>query len=435
MNQGVVAGGVDQLTTYLPEQAADVRSFNVGDELILIASQSNVSFENVDAPAVQALTLNSSGRAIWELCDGSHTLAQIINLLTANFAVDEELLPPQVQQIVAELARNGLLSGSPTRSCLRRPMTFVTGIEDKPYFWWQVAIFLESFRGKLPRGWRVLVVVSNNHRPISDPLAAIFDRYQTDYLTATNYAETHKLDIGWRGGEHHAALNRIEALAVASKVVNESDMICLLDTDIFVYSDLNLDIIPNHCAVPRNWHIESPVFFSTVDANKGHGVDLQKLLQAMGFGDEFKPGGVNVFVSGAVAKSEKFIADCFRFSQALFLLGRAAGADITWMAEMPCFALAMVSNGVDYDLLEDEEILVSSCDEKSLRPGTFYHYYSDPRDPAGRGAFHGSAWCKQDHREFDLLQSDLVSLAENAVTDHERYFFQLAKFAKDRLDV
>ena len=80
MNQGVVAGGIDQLTTYLPEQAADVRSFNVGDELILIASQSNVSFENVDAPAVQALTLNSSGRAIWELCDGSHTLAQIINL-------------------------------------------------------------------------------------------------------------------------------------------------------------------------------------------------------------------------------------------------------------------------------------------------------------------------------------------------------------------
>jgi len=313
-------------------------------------------------------------------------------------------------------------------------ITFVIGIEDKPYFWWQTAIFLESFRGKLPTGWRTFVVVCNNGAKISPELERILNRYSTPFSQSTNHAQTHRIDIGRNGGECHAALNRVEALSVAAKSVRDDDLICLLDSDIFLYGPLNMEIMPSGCAAARNWHIDNTKFFATVNKNAGRGIDLNKLLEAMGCEQPFLPGGVNVFVTGKVAKKEKFIADCYRFAHALFLLARAADVEIAWMAEMPCFALAMTANGIAYELLENTEFLVSSCAEASIPHGTLYHYYSDPKD-SGRFAFRGSKWHKQAYHDQDFLLSDFDSFARKASTDHERYFFQLAKQAGARIDV
>ncbi|MEL6817520.1 MAG: PqqD family protein [Pseudomonadota bacterium] len=421
---------------FYPSRSVGVRSFEVGDELVLVAAERDAGQEQSNAP-IKALTLNSSGRAIWERCDGSTSLEVLCSNLSDTFAVDAEILRAHIDQVISELSRFGMIDGLRPNGGADRidHMTFVIGVEDKAYFRWQTAIFLESLQGKLPNGWRTLVVVCNSGRTISFELQRILDAYETDYVQATNHGAAHKIDVGFRGGEYHAAFNRVEALAEAGKLAGDAEVICLLDSDTFLYSNINFDIMPRGCAMPRNWHIEAETFFTSVDFNQGKGVHLPKLLEAIGCEHEFKPGGVNVFVTGEVAKSEKFIADCFRFGHTLFMLSRVAGASVNWISEMPVFALAMTANGVEYELLEKEELLVSSCDERALRPGTIYHYYSDPKDPPGRGAFHGSSWCKQDYRDHDVLQSELVKLAENSITDHERYFFQLAKAAKDRLDV
>lgn len=416
-----------------PRRLPHVRQFTVGDEIVLVAPDS--SKNPVDGESInQAVTLNPSSSAIWKLCDGKRTFDDVIDILTLQFPVERELLHPQVRQVLSELSRLGFMEKLNADVSAHVPTTFVIGIEDTPYFRWQCAIFLESFRGKLPVGWKTFVVVCNDRKPLSPDLQAVFDAYEVDYELATNHARTNRIDIGHKGGECHAALNRIEALSVAGQTVSPTELICMLDSDIFLYGDLNMEVMPNRCAMPRNWHIESDIFFSTVGKNKGKGIDLHKLLEAMGCSQTFKPGGVNVFVTGAVAQNTKFVADCFRFANALFLLGRAAGVEVAWIAEMPCFALALTVNEISYELLGQKELLVSDCDEETIPPGTFYHYYSDPGD-FGRAAFRDSPWHKQAYRDADVLQLDLRQFSRDAKTDHERYFFQLAKAARDRLDV
>ncbi|MCR9138470.1 MAG: PqqD family protein [Alphaproteobacteria bacterium] len=416
-----------------PQRRSQVRQFSVGNEIVLVAPDHSDGAEG-DESINQAVTLNSSSSIIWSLCDGKRSTDEVVDALLAQFPVERDFLVPQVGQVLSELSRLGFLERREADLTAHVPTTFVIGIEDKPYFWWQTAIFLESFRGKLPLGWKTYVVVCNNRHPISHELQAIFDAYETDFDVATNHAQTNLIDVGNKGGECHAALNRVEALAVAGQTVGKSELIALLDSDIFLYGDLNLDIMPNGCAMPRNWHIEKDIFFSTVDINKGKGIDLHKLLDAMGCEQQFLPGGVNVFMTGEVAQNEKVIADCFRFAHALFLLARAADVELAWIAEMPCFALALTANNIKYELREEKELLVSDCDEESIPAGTLYHYYSDPGD-FGRAAFRDSKWHKQAYRDVDFLRSDLRQLSKEARTDHERYFFQLAKAARDRLDV
>jgi hypothetical protein len=278
------------------------------------------------------------------------------------------------------------------------------------------------------------VVVCNNGEPISEELRNIFLRYETKFTEALNYAKTYPLDIGHNSGECYSALNRVAALSAASKYVDDDDVICLLDSDTFLYGDLNIEILPARCAAPRNWHIDRELFFSSVDRNEGRGINLRKILEAIGCEQDFKPGGVNVFVKGEIAKNQKYIADCFRFAHAIFLLGRVAGVKVVWMAEMPCFTLAMTANGIVYDLLERKELLVSGCDEQSIPAGTIYHYYSDPAD-FGRTAFRGSRWCKQAYVNENFLRTDCGQFAAVAATDHERYFFELAEKARNRLYV
>lgn len=416
-----------------PRRVSQVRQFAVGNEIILVSPDSSLGGDK-DEPINQAVTLNPSSSAIWELCDGKRTIDDVIDTLLEQFPVDRASLTPQVTQVLSELSRLGYMEKREANVAARLPITFVIGIEDKPYFWWQTAIFLESFRGKLPVGWKTFVVVCNDHNPISPELQRILDAYEVNFELATNHAQKNRIDIGQDGGECHAALNRIEALSVVGQAAEHSGLICLLDSDIFLYGDLNLEIMPNGCAMPRNWHIESDLFFSTVEKNKGKGIDLNKLLDAMGCAQKFEPGGVNVFITADVARNKKFIADCFRFAHALFLLGRTAGAEVVWIAEMPCFALALTANNISYELREQKELLVSDCDEETIPPGTLYHYYSDPGD-FGRGAFRESKWHKQAYHQADFLHTDLLQFSRDAMTDHERYFFQLAKAARDRIDV
>jgi hypothetical protein len=419
-----------------PRKRPGIREFSVGEEMVLVPPRTGDGDED-GSVARQALTLNSSGRAIWELCDGNRSVDDITDALAARFSVDRGGLAHQVVDTVTGFLERGVILEERGQRPLAAPTTtFVIGVEDKPFFCWQVALFLESFRSKLPPGWQTLVVVCNNGEPISDEMKHVLASYETKFAQATNHLKNHPLDVGSEVDSHYSALNRIEALAAASCHVGDGEMICLLDSDTFLYRELSLDLMPSRCAAPWNWHVDRTPFFSSDSVNEGGGVDLHLLLEAIGCRAEFKPGGVNIFVTGAVAKNKKFIADCFRFAQVLFLLGRIAGMRKTWTAEMPSFALAMTANGISYDLLHDQEFLVSRCDERSISPGTIYHYYSDPAD-FGRTAFYGSKWYKQLFRRRNFLRSDFRSYSADAAredaTDHEKYFFELAENARRRL--
>jgi hypothetical protein len=412
----------------------DVREFPVADEIVLVLPPSGTIVHAADV-SNRAVTLNKTGRAIWELCDGNRCVRETAKILAKQYAADPKILTQDILDTAGNLAQLGFLDDLTKPTEVAQVMTFVIGTEDKPYFRWQVALFLESFRNKLPAGWKTIVAVCNNGEPLSAELKHILESYNAPYIEARNYAKF-PLDVASEVGSHHGAFNRIEALSLAATHVRDDDILCLLDNDTFLYGNLNFDVLPRGCAVPRNWHIDQEKFFSSVPVNNGKGVDLRKLLEAIGCKADFKPGGVNVFVTGKVARNEKFIADCFRFAQVLFLLGRITGVEKCWIAEMPCFALAMTANGIHYDLLTHQEFLVPSCDERSIPPGTIYHYYCDPAD-FGRAAFAGSKWHKQAYRESNFLRSDYRPFLEAArsknATDHERYFFDLAEKARRRI--
>jgi hypothetical protein len=420
-----------------PRQCSTTRKFIVDDEIVLIPPQSAADDTSPESTERRAIALNRSGRAIWDLCDGSRSVDDISDVLATQFRVDREVLSREVRDTLEKLSDLNLLENARPELQSSSGNIFVVGVEDKPYFRWQAAIFLESLDGKLPPGWKTLVAVCNNGEPISDELGRVLDNYDTLTVRAANHARKFPLDAGTDAGAYHGALNRIEALAAAAQHVSDDSMIYLLDSDTFLYRELNTAILPKRTALAWNWHIDHKPFFSSIhrnDPNKG--IVLQKLLQAIGCKTPFRPGGVNVFVEGRVAKDPKFIGDCFRFAQALFILGRIAGVKDTWIAEMPCFALSLTANGIPFDLLKKKEFLVPSCDEQSISAGSIYHYYSDP-DDFGRGAFHNSKWHKQAYHGKDFLRADFrhfkAAAQSEQNTDHERYFFELAEKARTRV--
>jgi hypothetical protein len=420
-----------------PRQRPTTRKFVVDDEIVLIA-QAATADPSLQSSERRAIALNSSGRAIWDLCDGSRSVDDISDTLAVQFRVNREMLSLEVRDTLTKLSALNLLENAPP--ALRNSTTniFVIGIEDKPYFRWQAAIFLESLHGKLPPGWNTLVVVCNNREPISAELRRVLDNYDTLTVQASNHARRFPLDAGNDDGAYHGALNRVEALAAAAQHVADDGMIYLLDSDTFVYRELNAAIMPKQTGLAWNWHVDHKPFFSSTHRNDPtKGIDLQKLLQAIGCKMPFRPGGVNVFVEGRVAKNKKFIGDCFRFAQALFILGRIAGVKDGWTAEMPCFALALTANDIPFDLLKNEEFLVPSCSEQSIPEGSIYHYYSDPGD-FGSGAFRNSKWHKQAYHGKDFLRTDFrhfeAAAQSEQNTDHERYFFELAEKARKRVN-
>lgn len=425
---------LESCDAYHPVSAAGIRQFEVGDELVLITAPGEQSAGTRHSDR-RCVTLNASGSAIWRLCDGNRSVDDIVEQLASEFSVDRDVISQQVGTAVDSLRKQGFLA-RPGRDFIERPSTvFVIGVEDRTYFWWQVAIFLESIQGKLPFGWRPFIVVCNNHEPLSHELRHILETYGAEFVCTTNHGNANPAELGSERDRFYVAFNKIEALAMAGSHVDKSELIFLLDSDIFLYGELDLEIMPTGCALARNWHVEKDIFFTTVAANENRGVDLQKLLNSIGCRRDFPPGAVNIFVSGEVAKNQKFTGDCFRFAQAVLLLARIAGAPHWWLAEMPCYGLAFAANDVEHELLERKQLQVSHGNESKIAEGTFYHYYNDRNEGDEYGAFYKSRWCKQDYKGSNFLELDMTEFIKNASSDHERYFFELAHAAKERLDV
>jgi hypothetical protein len=335
----------------------------------------------------------------------------------------------------------------------RTGIRFVVSIEDTVYFHWQLPIFLESLVAQLPSGSGIDVVVCNDYATLSDDLVAVFATYgdAVRCLLGTNFGgrriEVHSeeayddftvealgshafLDVHERPTPRgYVPLNRVEALNVVGDTL-AADMIVLMDPDIFLYGKLNPACLPDRNSLQDNKIIRRTPFFSL---GQKKGVLLPELLRALQCETQYLPGGVTVFLDGQTVANKKFITDCFRFGQLMYLAGRIVGVPKVWLAEMPCFSLALTFNNIPYQVIDGPEFS-TEIRKESLPDGTFYHYYGDYSDGHGFGAFPGSRWCKQLHRhENFLLTADLDALRQESVTDHERFFFDLAKSAKTRL--
>lgn len=400
-----------------PTKRQGILEVEIRDDLTLLATQAD-----------QGITLNVSGRAIWEMCDGQHTINEMFRELSHRFECKDVDLLADLTATLLRFQDLQLIEMSGDEITNRSPVKFVVGIEDYPYFHWQLPILCESL-SRLPSGWELLVVVCNNHAPLSDTLQHIFDTYQVRYVTGSDHPSNENMDFA-DGGDRYVPINRIEALNVIADHIDEDDMVCLMETDIFLYRELNPSLFPQHNALTPNWLIAEDRFFTERPPSKG--VHLPTLLASLGCPNGFKPGGVLVFLTGRTVKNKKFIQDCFRFTQVLYLLGKIVEVPKTWPAEMPCFALALTANGIDYDLIDVPEFVLHHPWEESIAPGSLYHYYHDLND-GGDGAFHGSQWYKQLFHHIDFLNTDMDDFYDAAQTDHERYFFELAKQAQQRL--
>lgn len=316
---------------------------------------------------------------------------------------------------------------------VERPVVkFVVGIEDHAYFHWQLPILIESLFEKLPQGWELLVVVCNNCQPLSEPLSDVFAAYNIRHFITTNYPQNDNMEFAGFG-DCYVAINRVQALNAIADFIEPNDLICLMETDIFLYKDLNHDVIPTTNALAKNWITEQDLFFTL--NHKPEGVNLSKLLNVMGCPHSFNPGGVTIFLTGETVQNKKFIQDCFRFAQILFLMGRILEVEKkVWISEMPCFALALTMNGIPYDVFDYPEFCTMNIDDPTIRPGTFYHYYHDLMD-GGDGAFYRSKWYKQLFKTKNFLHEDISHWSSQATSDHEKYFFELVNKSRVRIHV
>ena len=379
--------------------------------------------------ADHAFFLNPSALAIWELCDGTRSVQDMLRELQGRYDASESDLHLDLRTTIEQLKQGGLIDLGEATGAGPWCVKFVVGVEDTVYFHWQLAILFESLAGKLPAGWEPVVVVCNDGRALSDRLRHVLSVYGVRHYTAADHPTRQVMDFS-SGDDRYAPLNNIEALRAVSPHVGDDEMVCLMDTDIFLYGELRREIFPAANAVAQNWIVEQDRYFSF--GSETVGVDLQQLLSAMGCTTPFRPGAVTIFLTGETVRNTKFVQDCFRFTQVLFLLGQILGVPKVWTAHMASFALAMTVNGIDYSVLSAPELSTRNSDEDRIGPGTWYHYFRDLADGGG-GAFAGSPWCKQQFRDTDLLDQDLTRFAAGARTDHERYFFDLALRAQRKL--
>jgi hypothetical protein len=418
-----------------PRRRADFKAFPVANEMVLLSPDRG-----------HAYTLNESGAAIWQLCDGRHSLRDMLEVLRGRYSGDEVGVLTDVAEALLRFRSFDLIDSpvaplpspsDPTAIVVapaahaRGRVRFVFGIEDRTYFHWQLAILFESLVGQLPAGWDVTVVVCNDHAALSAPLTRLLDAYGVTGLTGANHAASHDIDFSsGRGG--YVALNRVEALKAIARYVEADDVVCLMDTDLFLYGELQEDLFPTGNAMAKNDLISEPRFMGF--APSGRGVDLNQLLASMGCETPFKPGGVTVFLTGETVRNEKVLRDCFRFAQILFLLGKVLDlpAHATWVAEMACFAMALTPNRIDYALLDTPQFGVLPPGQDRVPEGSFYHYYTDVND-SGVGPFRDSEWHKQLFHDTDFLLADLEGFRAGAASDLERRFLEFALAARRRI--
>ena len=420
-----------------PRQREGFAGFPVANELVLVPLAGKAECSHA---------LNESGALVWSLCDGLHTPLDMLRELRSRYHGDAVAMLADIAEALLHFHGLGLIQlaspapGTPNAAAARasattsvrgRRVRFVFGIEDKPYFQWQLAILFESLVGQLAESWDITVVVCNDHADLSPELARLFDVYGVHAIRGTNHAHSHDIDFaGGRGG--YVALNRVEALRAIAGQVESDDVVCLMDTDVFLYGDLRDDLFPAGNALASNSILADRLFMGI--GSEEHGIDLQKLLGALGCTRELRRGAVTVFLTGATLQNTKVIQDCFRFAQVLYQLGRIANLPEhnVWLAEMACFAMALTPSGVEYELLDAPQFAVPAPGQAEVAAGSFFHYYADINDNRG-GPFAGSAWNKQMFRDSDFLLEDLESFQSVARTDIERRFFGLAMAARKRL--
>jgi len=77
---------------------AGVRAYPLGQELVLY-------FPN----GQQAFSINRSARAIWEMCDGRHSLLEIGQILGQELELPAQALLPDITDAIKRLVELGLL--------------------------------------------------------------------------------------------------------------------------------------------------------------------------------------------------------------------------------------------------------------------------------------------------------------------------------------
>ena len=416
-----------------PRQRPGCAAFPVADELVLLSPGGHVAY-----------ALNQSAGDVWRLCDGRHTPLDMLAALRARYDGKNVTILGDIAAALFRFHQLDLIAvpppGQPESAAAADPaalarrdprVRLLFGVEDKPYFHWQLGILFESLLGQLETGWDITVVVCNDHQDLSGELARLIAVYGVRALTGENHAHSHEIDFSaHRGG--YAALNRVEALKAIAPHVEPEDVVCLMDTDLFLYGDLRPDLFPAGNAMAWNDIISDGLFLSRGSAEQG--IDLQKVLGALGCQRELKRGGVTVFMTGATVGNDKVIGDCFRFAQIIYLMGKAAGLPEPnlWMAEMACFAMALTANGIDYELLDEPRFAVPEPQQATSPPGSFFHYYADINDGLG-GPFLDSHWNKQMFVERNFLAEDVESFRKGARSDVERCFFELSLAARRRL--
>lgn len=417
-----------------PVKRPDLKAFTVANELVLLPPGGE-----------QVFALNESGAAIWQLCDGTRGLSDMLGALRSRYAGDDVEVLADVSDALLRLQSLGLVEVAPPPPGLdittavsiapavrERPrIRFVFGVEDRDYFRWQLAILLESMVGQLPNDWDVTIVVCNDHNALSPELAHLLKVYGVRWVTGLNHLHSHAIDFS-SGTSGYVALNRVEALRAIAAQLEVDDVVCLMDTDLFLYGDLREELFPRGNAMASNWIVRGEPFMGFV--GEGRGVDLQKLLGCIGYESPFKAGGVTVFLDGATVRNKKVIQDCFRFGQILYLLGKVSDLPdrATWVAEMACFAMAVTANGIEYEVLDIPQFAVQDPRQEDLPGGSFFHYYTDINDGGG-GPFHQSEWHKQLFHERDFLLEDLDSFRASASSALEQRFLDLAVAARRRV--
>ncbi|MBN8732623.1 MAG: PqqD family protein [Acidobacteria bacterium] len=66
-----------------------------------------------DPASATAYPISPSAMRIWELCDGEHTVASILDDLEAHYDVDRATLERDCLKLLEDLAENNLLAGPP----------------------------------------------------------------------------------------------------------------------------------------------------------------------------------------------------------------------------------------------------------------------------------------------------------------------------------
>ncbi len=83
---------------YIPRKSADVLDLDMGDGLVLFNRGSSVVHH-----------LNPSAALVWQLCDGSGTVAQLAEDIAAEFELPPDEVQAQVGRLVGEFEALGLV--------------------------------------------------------------------------------------------------------------------------------------------------------------------------------------------------------------------------------------------------------------------------------------------------------------------------------------